>query len=141
MRMPILAKAGALLGVVLALALVLVEIQGLVDERGQRGREAVAGVEQSHAAAQVVLGPLLRRDCTEEWPTTVERAGKPVREVASRDFTLTAVPLRETVDGRAATEALHRGLFKVNTYAGHFDVAAAFDRAALRPAAEHDGGR
>ncbi|HEY9028245.1 MAG TPA: inner membrane CreD family protein, partial [Burkholderiaceae bacterium] len=72
MRFPLLAKAAAIALVVAMVVACIARIEGLVAERSARGEEAVRGVEQSHAAAQVLLGPLLQRTCTEEWDTATD---------------------------------------------------------------------
>jgi inner membrane protein len=143
MKFPLLAKVGAIALVGLMLTLVLWRIEGLLGERKSRGDEAVRGVERSHAAAQSVLGPLLVRSCTEEWEDVTDsdkgRSVKPMRQ----DFDLRQAPGRLTVDARTQTDPLRRGLFKINTWAGHFTVAADFPSfASLQPgASQHAGGR
>ena len=142
MKFPLLAKVGAIALVGLVLVGVLARIEGLVWERKARGEEAVRGVEHSHAAAQSVLGPLLERQCSEEWDE-VTGAGAERKVVASRrDFTLREVPSKLAVDSRTRSDPLWRGLFKVNAWTGHFTIAADFATlAALQPRAEHPEGR
>jgi len=143
MRFPLAVKAGSLAIVGLMLLLALSRIEGLVDERKARGEEAVRGVERSHAAAQSVLGPLLVRNCSEEWEDVIDsdkgRSVKPMRQ----EFELRQAPDRLAVDARTQTDPLRRGLFKVNTWAGRFTVQADFAHfAALQPAtSHHPGGR
>ena len=143
MRFPLLAKVGAIALVGLMLTAVLMRIEGLVGERKGRGEEAVRGVEHSHAAAQSVLGPLVVRSCIEEWEDVTDgdkgRTVKPMRQ----EFDLQQAPGRLTVDARTQTEPLRRGLYKINTWAGHFAVDAEFPRfTALQPSApQHAGGR
>jgi inner membrane protein len=143
MRFPLLAKMGAIALVGLMLFAVLMRIEGLVGERKGRGEEAVRGVERSHAAAQSVLGPLLVRSCLEEWEDVADgdkgRTVKPMR----LEFELRQAPGRLAVDARTQTEPLRRGLYKINTWAGHFAVDAEFPSfAALQPGApQHAGGR
>ena len=50
MKFPLLAKLGAIALVGLMLMMVLMRIEGLVQERQARGQEAIRGVERSHAA-------------------------------------------------------------------------------------------
>jgi inner membrane protein len=137
----VVSKLAALAVVGLVLCGVLARIEGLVDERGQRRDEAVRGVEQAHAGSQAGLGPLLVRRCTERWDETLPTAGRePV--VGERSFVLRQLPAQLGVDAATAAEPLYRGLFKVNTWSGHLVLDARFDdRAALRPVAEHPGGR
>ncbi len=142
MKFPLLAKLGALALVGLMLMMVLMRIEGLVQERQARGQEAVRGVERSHAAAQSVVGPLLQRACVEEWDTVTGSDKDRVVTANKREFTLQQVPDQLRVDGRTKADPLWRGLFKVNAYNGHFTVAADFaSLAPLQPHAEHDGSR
>lgn len=142
MKFPLLAKVGAIALVGLMLVFVLTRIEGLVQERKARGDEAVRGVEHSHAAAQSVLGPLLERNCSEEWDEVTGTGNDRKVTTSRRDFRLRQVPSRLAVDGRTRSDPLWRGLFKVNAWTGHFAVGADFATlAALQPRAEHPAGR
>ncbi|MEO5686543.1 MAG: cell envelope integrity protein CreD [Burkholderiaceae bacterium] len=142
MKFPLLAKVGAIALVGLMLVFVLSRIEGLVQERKGRGEEAVRGVERSHAAAQSVVGPLLQRECTEEWDVVTGTGKDRVVTPNKREFTLMQVPNRLAVDGRTKADPLWRGLFKINAYAGHFSVAADFvTLTPLQPKADHEGGK
>ena len=142
MKFPLLAKVGAIALVGLMLMAVLMRIEGLVYERKGRGEDAVRSVERSHAAAQSILGPLLQRDCTEEWDVVTGTGKDRVVTPNKREFALVQIPNQLAVDGRIKADPLWRGLFKVNAYGGHFAVAAEFaSLAPLQPKAEHDGGR
>ena len=142
MRFPLLAKTGAIALVGLMLVLVLGRIEGLVWERKARGEEAVRGVEHSHAAAQSALGPVLERNCVEEWDVATGTGKDRVVNTSKREFRLQQVPGRLTVDGRTKSDPLRRGLFKVNAWVGHFTLAADFDSLApLQPRLEHPDGR
>ena len=142
MRFPLLAKTGAIALVGLMLVLVLGRIEGLVWERKARGEEAVRGVERSHAAAQSVLGPVLERNCVEEWDVAAGTGKDRVVDTARRKFRLQQAPSRLTVDGRTKADPLWRGLFKVNAWVGHFTVAADFATLTpLQPRPEHPEGR
>lgn len=142
MRFPLLAKTASIGAVVLLLCLVLGRIDSLVAERSARQEEARRSVEQSMAGSQVVLGPLLARQCTEEWEV-VTGEGKDRRvSIDKRVFTLTAPPQMLTVGGQSTAEARHRGLFKVNGYAGPMTLEARWPSLAeLRPRTEHANGR
>lgn len=132
-----------LAAVTLLLSIVLLRIGWLVDERQQRQAEAVASVEQAQAGAQVLLGPLLLRHCTEEWDT-VSGEGKERRVgIDRREFMLSAVPAQLRVGGALNQEPRYRGLFKVNGYAGRlqFDAQWASLEALQPPRPEHAGGR
>jgi inner membrane protein len=142
MKFPLLAKVGAIALVGVMLLFVLMRIEGLVQERKGRGEEAIRGVEHSHAAAQAVMGPVLERECTEEWDTATGTGKDRVVTTNKRGFTLLQVPSRLAVDSRTKADPLWRGLFKVNAWVGHFTVAADFaSLTPLQPQREHDDGR
>ena len=142
MQFPLLAKVGAIALVGVMLLFVLMRIEGLVQERKGRGEEAVRGVEHSHAAAQSVLGPLLERNCSEEWDEVTGTGDDRKVTSSRRDFRLREVPSRLVVDGRTKSDPLWRGLYKVNAWTGHFAIGADFATlAALQPHAEHANGR
>lgn len=135
-------KVLAIVAIVAALMLALGRIGGLVDERQMRSREAQQSVEQSLAGRQSVLGPALLSACIEEWDTFVGE-GKDRKTVAERrEFLLAATPRQLAVQAGATMEPRHRGLFKVNTYAGKATLQAQWPSlAALRPQREHAGSR
>jgi inner membrane protein len=142
MRFPLLAKMGAIALVGLMLTMVLGRIEGLVWERKGRGEEAVRGVERSHAAAQSILGPVLQRDCSEEWDVATGTGKDRTVTTSKREFVLMQMPNQLTIDGRTKADPLWRGLYKVNAYSGRFAVTAEFaSLLPLQPRAEHDGGR
>ncbi len=142
MKFPLLAKVGAVALVGAMVMVVLGRIESLGSERRWRGDEAVRSVEQSHAAAQAVLGPLLHRACTEEWDVVTGTGSDRVVSSHKRDFTLQQIPGRLAIDGRTKADPLYRGLYKVNAYIAHLDVVADFaNLAPLQPHAEHADGR
>jgi inner membrane protein len=121
---PLLTKTTSLALVVLALLAALARIGHLVDERRAFQADAELSVRQSLADPQVVLGPFLRRQCTEQWDVVSEKNGERSVHQAQRHFALTAVPSRLGVSGDFTLEARHRGLFKVNTYGARLAVSA-----------------
>ncbi|UXH78341.1 cell envelope integrity protein CreD [Roseateles amylovorans] len=133
-------KVVALVGITIVLLMVLTRIGWLVDERQGRQRAAEVGVAQAMAGAQVLLGPMLQRSCSETW-TTVSGTGKEQRSTDERrDFTLSALPALLTVDGALEPVIRHRGLFKINGYEGKVTLQASWPTlAALVPRAEHAG--
>ena len=142
MRFPLLAKMAAIGLVMLLLMGVLTRIDWLVSERRMRQGEAMRSVSQSLASAQTLLGPLLQRQCSEEWDVQ-EGEGNERRSVTrKREFTLTSAPQSLSVQSRAGAEARYRGLFKVNGYAGTTEMSARWTQLqALQPKAENKGGR
>ena len=128
-------KLAILAVITLLLCFVLSEIGGLVRERQTRQQEAAAGIEQSLAGEQTLLGPLLLRHCKEVWTT-------PRGDVESRSFMLTAAPAQLQVSGGVSPETRTRGLFKINTYASKLTIAARWtDLTALTPRAERPAWR
>jgi inner membrane protein len=142
MRFPLLTKTLAIVAVLFLLSLVLLRIDGLVNERRWRSVQAAQSVEQSLAGAQTLVGPVLQRSCTEQW-TEWAGEGKERRKVEEkREWVLAAAPQGLKVDGDLKAEARYRGLFKVNGYAGRVVLDARWpDLAALQPRAEHADSR
>jgi inner membrane protein len=142
MRFPLLSKVAAIGAIVVLLMIALTRIGFLVDERRMRQREAVQSVEQALSGAQTLLGPLMHRSCTEEWDV-VSGEGKERRvSTDKREFMLAAVPDRLSIQGSASLDPHHRGLFKVNGYAGRLVLEASWrDLAALQPQRERAGSR
>jgi inner membrane protein len=142
MRFPLLAKMAAIGLVMLLLMGVLTRIDWLVSERHTRQGEAMRSVSQSLASAQTLLGPLLQRQCSEEWDVQ-EGEGKARRSVThKREFTLTSASQSLSVQSRASAEARYRGLFKVNGYVGTTEMSARWPHLqTLQPKAENKGGR
>ncbi len=136
MRHPLLAKTLAVTATVLLLWLALARIGFLVDERQNYQAQAVQSVQQSHAGAQTLLGPLLQRVCSETWPVVTGSGADRRSETQRRDFTLVAVPARLDVDTTTQADARYRGLFKVNGYNARLALKAQWaDLAALQPRA------
>ena len=142
MRFPLFFKAVSIGFVLFLMSLVLMRIGFLVDERATRQREAVASVEQSHAGAQTLLGPLLQRHCVEEWEV-VSGEGKDRKVTPERRaFVLTAVPATLDVQGQTRADLRRRGLFKVNSYGAQLTLEAAWaDLAALQPQRQQANSR
>ena len=124
MRFPLLSKVLVVGAVMALISLVLLRIDGLVDERRQRQREAQQSVAQSFAGEQTLLGPLLHRSCTEEWAGPAGADGRATLE--RREFVLTSVPQSLVAASTSVAEARYRGLFKVNGYGAGTTLAAAW---------------
>lgn len=142
MRLPVLAKAFALGAIVVLLLVALARIGFLVDERRAFQGEAEASVRQSLADPQVLLGPFMRRQCTEQWDVVQTKDGVRELQTLERRFAITAVPAHLAVSGDLTMEPRFRGLFKVNTYAGRLAVTADWTQAsALAPVRTHETSR
>lgn len=137
---PLLSKLLGIGLVAALLSLLLARIGFLVDERSARQEEAVRSVQRASAGEQTLIGPLLQRQCTEEW-TARDDNGKTRTE--RRTFSVVAPPSVLEVSGQLTTEARYRGLFKVNGYVTQLtlDVQWRDGVRALTAQAEHPGGR
>jgi inner membrane protein len=142
MRSPFLGKLLAIGLAVVLMSIVLARIDWLVVERRQYQAEAVESVRQAHAGAQTLLGPVLRRECTEEWDVVVREGRSRLTETRQRHETLAQLPANLKVQGRSQADARYRGLFKVNAYRAELAVEARFDDlAALQPTRQETGSR
>lgn len=141
-KFPLLTKALAVGGVLLALTLALQSVRDVVREREGRLAEAERSVADSLASQQVLLGPVLQRRCDETW-SSVQGEGKDRKTVTERrEFTLGATPSTLVVSAKAMIEPRRRGIFKVNGYAMKAKLDAGWaDLAALQPNAEHAGSK
>ncbi|MFO0122437.1 MAG: cell envelope integrity protein CreD [Inhella sp.] len=131
MRREAWAKALGLMAVGLGLTMVLARIDWLVNERQARQQSAQEEVAQATAGPQLIAGPYLRRDCTEEWTaveTTEGDRGKVERRSRQRrDFALRSTPASLQVQGELKPQQLERGLFKVNTFVAPLQLSAVWD--------------
>jgi inner membrane protein len=141
-KFPLLTKAFAVGGVLLALMLALQSVRDVVRERAGRLAAAERSVADSLASQQVLLGPVLQRRCDEIW-SSVQGEGKDRKTVTERrEFTLGATPSTLVVSAKTVIEPRRRGIFKVNGYAMKAKLEAGWaDLAALQPSAEHAGSK
>ena len=135
MRFPIVRKLVALAGVMLALLWSLEMVGNLVAEREGRLHEAQRGIADSLAGSQLLAGPVLQRQCNEQWKVE-QGEGKDRRWVDQRnDFTLAALPRRLLVDATTRIEPRTRGIFRINGYVVKASLQADWtDLQALQPA-------
>ena len=139
---PFVVKAFAILVIVGLLMLALGRIGYLAEERQQRFREAEASIEQSQAGRQALLGPVLYSSCIEEWDAVSGEGKDRTVTTGRREFMLSAPPHQLNVQASVAMEPRYRGLFKINTYVAKMQLKAQWaPLTALRPLAEHAGGR
>lgn len=130
----------ALLMLMLLMALDMVS--GVVSEREGRWHEAQAGVAESLSGAQIVIGPMLQRQCTERWET-VQGTGKDRKTVTEENrVTLAATPTKLTVEANARIEPLHRSIFRINGYVAATTLDAQWsDLSDWKPTRDHPGSR
>ena len=111
----------------LMLLMALDRVGDIVAEREGRWHAAQAGVAESLSGAQIVIGPMLQRQCTER-RDTVQGTGKDRRTVTEETrFTLTATPTQLGVEADARIEPLHRGIFRINGYVATMTLDAQWD--------------
>ncbi len=142
MKHPLVAKALALVGVLVALMFGLDSISRLVAEREERLREAERSVADGLATAQVLVGPVLQRRCV-ELREVEQGEGKDRRLVTDRrELSVRAVPKTLALQATSTTEARYRGIFKVNGYTLKATASTTWDASgALRPAVSHADAR
>jgi inner membrane protein len=142
MRHPVLVKLVAVGATVLLIGVVLARIGWLVDERQAYQQQALESVQQSYAGAQVLMGPVLQRRCTEEWDAVLGAGSDRRTEVSRRSFVLQAVPGELLASTTTQADARYRGLFKVNGYNARVEMTARWPQlAALQAKAQNAGGR
>ncbi len=140
MKYPLIGKLMALAAVVATLAMALGAVDGVSVERQRRQMEAQQSVADSLAASQTLLGPLLRRQCTESW-SRIDGEGKAAKQVDEhRDFTQLLWPRKLQVRTRATVEPRYRGVFKVNGYLSRSTLTADWSTTAL-PVVASNGDR
>lgn len=139
-KFPLLSKLVALVAVIFVLSMALNAVHGLVAERQARQSEAEAGVSDSLAGPQAVLGPVLQMRCEELW-THRDGVGKDVKVVTERrELVVHGWPRALVVNAAVAIEPRYRGLFKLNSYAAKATMIADWDPLKLpQPAPEHPG--
>lgn len=142
MKFPLLSKAAALGAVLLLLSLVVFRIEGLVEERHSRQQQALASVEQSLAGPQTLLGPLLHRNCSEEWEVRQGTGKERQTSTLRRSFVLSSTPQELRVSGTLQAERRYRGLFKIHGYSGQMVLEASWPTLqAMQPVREQSGSR
>lgn len=141
MRFPLLQKAASLAAVMFILLAALARIGFLVDERRAYQDEAATSVRQSLADPQTLAGPFIAQRCSEEWDVVSEKNGEKTSRTERRDFVLSAVPARLSIDGNTTMQPRYRGLFKVNTYVGKLTLDASWEATTLAAKRAHDTSR
>jgi inner membrane protein len=94
-------------------------IQGLIAEREQRQKEAIAEVSSKWAGRQVVTGPLL---ILPYWQTDSDTATK---KIQSKHFAY-FLPEALTVNARIFPREKHRGIYKVMLYNSIINLSGQF---------------
>ncbi|MBX7229481.1 MAG: cell envelope integrity protein CreD [Burkholderiaceae bacterium] len=115
-----IAKAGVYLGVMLLLWSGVGMVSEVVRDRLNYKHEAEQSIGQSHAGAQLLVGPSLLIETTEKWRESqwVGEGEKRKLETFDNTETIRHVVLPESLQiiGDVQIEPKRRGIFSVNTY-------------------------
>jgi len=119
----VLVKAAIIGMIVLLLQIPAYYVKGLVEERQQRQREAVAEVSSRWAGRQLVTGPML---VVPYYETVVQNGvEKKQRHLA------TFLPQELQMKAHMEPEEKHRGIYKVMLYAARVQLTGSFGPLAL----------
>lgn len=127
----VLAKGLVLVGLVLLLCLLLGQIGGLVQARGEAQGQAARELAQTHAGPQEFAGPVLVVPYVERWvEPQLDAAGNVARRVAqSRNGVHLVFPERLDIQGALAPEERYRGIFTVLFYNWSANLSGGFTAA------------
>ena len=133
-------RAAVMAALAVAILVALLSIRGVVHDRQQHRRDAVAAIASSHAGSQQLAGPVLvvPWDLVETVRTS-DAQGRPQVAERRRSGRWTFFPERLDVAGRLSPATRRLGLHEVRVYEFDARVAAAF-RARI-PAAPAGGTR
>jgi len=118
-------KMAMVLGLTLAILVPLMMVRGVVHERQQYRRQAVADIARSYAGAQTFAGPVVVVPYEEV--VEVEESGRLVRRAVQRQWTFFPEVLE--IDGGLKPGIRRRGLHEVRVYEWHGSASAAFELA------------
>jgi len=110
-------------GLVLLLAIPLLLVWALIEERENRAESVQTEVAQEWGAAQAINGPVLIVPYTIRRVTT--QAGKKVEELVEQRAVF--LPQTLAINGKATTKVLHRSIYDVAVYTGALDFEGRFD--------------
>lgn len=119
-------KLGALVAVLVLLALGLNAISGVTAQRVGQRAFAVASIAQSAAGPQVLAGPVISRVCVQELVVSKVIDGKTVSETRRESSTLRVFPTSLDWRGEVKVEPRRRSLYTVNTYLASLAATATF---------------
>src|SRR5262245_12511252 len=132
MRFPLLARAGAVAGVAIAILIPLQLVNGKIAERQARALEVERSFAAETGGPQTVAGPLLALTCEETYAEErqIMRDGK--AETVTERKTRPCpngyfVPRALEVAGRLAVEARSRGIYPIRLYRAALELAGELD--------------
>lgn len=141
-RNPLLSKVAVIGLLMLLLAVALLMVRGLIEERSAHRAEAEMEVARAHAAQQVLVGPVLQVPYTENYTRTVFVNGDAMQTreepmVAHR--TKLYFPQQMDTRSQLGTETRWRGIFPVTVFNSRHDSTGHF--AWVPPQPQEPGGR
>ena len=132
MRFPLLARAGAVAGVAVAILIPLQLVNGKIAERQARAFEVERSFAAETGGPQTIAGPLLALTCEETYAEErqIMRDGK-AETVTDRKTrpcpTGYFVPRTLEVAGRLPVEARSRGIYPIRLYRAALELAGELD--------------
>ena len=132
MRFPLLARAGVIAGVAIAILVPVQLVNGKIAERQARALEVERRFAAETGGPQTIAGPLLALACEETYlhERQIMRDGK-AETVAERKVracpTGYFVPRTLEVAGRLPVEARSRGIYPIRLYRAALDVSGELD--------------
>lgn len=141
-RNPLLSKVAVIGLLMLLLAVPLLMVRGLIEERSAHRAEAETEVARAHAGQQVLVGPVLQVPYTENYTRTVFVNGDAMQTreepmVAHR--TKLYFPQQMDTRSQLGTETRWRGIFPVTVFNSRHDSTGHF--AWVPPQPQEPGGQ
>ncbi|HEX5738143.1 MAG TPA: inner membrane CreD family protein, partial [Hydrogenophaga sp.] len=119
-KYPLLSKVLVIGTLMLLLAIPLLMVRGVIEERTANRSEATKEVARAHAGAQTIVGPVLYVPYTETYMRTVTERDTTREEQVVVNHTLVRFPVQMNARSELATETRWRGIFPVAVYtSGH----------------------
>lgn len=132
MRFPLLARAGVVAGVAIAILVPLQLVNGKIAERQARAFEVERSFAAETSGPQTIAGPLLALTCEETYveERQIMRDGKAETVTDRRTRACPTgyfVPRTLAVAGRLPVEARHRGIYPIRLYRAALELAGELD--------------
>lgn len=127
-------KLAALAGILLLLYLGVSYIHGLIMDRQTYRQEAFNSIQQGLAGQQHVVGPVLVRECSEQF------AAKGKDDAPRREsYFLRQTPDSLNMQAEAVIEPRYRGIFRINSFVIKGNLQAHWDKVSLTTPASTGG--
>ncbi len=119
-KYPLLSKVLVIGTLMLVLAIPLLMVRGVIEERTANRAQATEEVARAHAGAQTIVGPVLYVPYTETFMRTVIERGATRDEQVVVTRAVVRFPVQMNTRSELATETRWRGIFPVAVYnSGH----------------------